>query len=272
MRLAARSLGTALLLAVALSGCETKVTQVSAVCRPGDEPVQTVRWAYTSKVDASLIKQIPRAIDITLHYTGTAPRAVPPITTYFYRQDGAALRVASTAAATIPPIGTFTYHVDTGGYAQALAATGRGPADELAVIIAVDGSYFGGLLSSPTCGRWPDRHLDLGKASEVPDLRDKHPINLATSEWLDISAFPTAAVRMEGSEISIYAFFKAPIALTETKHETTVPDDTAKQAAEVGVTTATPTYTITGAPTPDQTPGQTPGQTNAPPKAQGGKP
>jgi hypothetical protein len=257
MRPALRSFVTAVLLAVTLSGCETKVTQISAVCRPGDQPTAPVRWFYTSKVDPSLIKRIPRAIDITLHYTGAEPRAVPPITTYFYRKNGATLRVASSAKATMPPKGTFTYHVDTGGYDQALTKTGRGPAEELAFFVEVDGSYFGGLLSPPTCGRWADGHLDLGKASEVPNLKDKHPLNVAAFDWLGVSSVPTVVMRMEGPEVSTYAFFSAPIALTETKNETSVPDDVAKQSAEVGVTPATPTYTITGEPTP--APGNTPG-------------
>ena len=263
MRLAWRSLGTALLLAVTLSGCETKVTRISVVCRPGDQPTEPVRWFYTSKVDPSLTKRIPRAIDITLHYTGTGPRAVPPITTYFYRDDGAALRVASSATATIPPQGIFTYHVDTGGYNQALAATGHGAPEELAFVIEVDGSYFGGKLSSPTCGRWADGHLDLGNAAKLPDLKDKHPLNLGAADWLGISPLPTAIMRKEGAEVSTYAFFKTPISLTETKNAISVPDDVAKQSAEVGVTTETPTFVITGEPAPDAA--------TAPRPTQGGK-
>jgi len=263
MRLALRSLGTAVLLAVTLSGCETKVTRISVVCRPGDQPTAPVRWFYTSRVDPSVIKRIPRAIDITLHYTGAEPRAVPPITTYFYRKDGATLRVISSAKATMPPKGTFTYHVDTGGYDRALTTAGRGSAEEVAFFIAVDGSYFGGLLSPPTCGRWADGHIDVGKASEVPNLKDKHPLNLGAADWLEVSSLPTVVLRMEGPEVSTYAFFTAPIALTGIKNATSVPDDVAKQAAEVGVTTATPTYAITGEPTPDTA--------NPPHPAQGGK-
>jgi hypothetical protein len=250
-------------LAVALSGCETKITRISVVCRPGDQPTEPVRWFYTSKVDPSLLRRIPRAIDIILHYTGTGPREVPPITTYFYREDGAVLRVASSAKASIPPQGIFTYHVDTGGYNQALADTGHGAVDELAFVIAVDGSYFGGKLSSPICGHWPDRHLDLATAAKVPDLKDKHPLNLAAADWLGISTLPTAAMRMEGAEVSTYAFFKAPTTLTETKNATSVPDDVARQSAEIGVTTATPTYVITAEP---------PAGGSAPSPTQGGKP
>jgi hypothetical protein len=114
----------------------------------------------------------------------------------------------------------------------------------------VDGSYFGGLLSAPTCGRYADGHLDIGKATEVPDLKDKHPINLGASDWLEVSPLPTAVLRTEGPEVSTYAFFTEPIALTETKNATSVPDDVAKQAAEVGVTATTPTFAIAGEPTP----------------------
>lgn len=263
MRLALRSLGTVLLLAVTLSGCETKIARISVACRPGDQPTQTVRWLYTSKVDPSLIKRIPIAIDITLHYTGKDPRAVPPITTYFYREGGAALRVASSAQASIPPNGAFTYHVDTGGYNQALNATGQGAAQQLAFVIKVDGSYFGGRLSPPTCGRWPDGHLDLDKPTKLPDLKDRHPLNLVAADWLDVSTLPTAIARLQGAEIATYAFFKAPIGLTETNNATSVPDDVARQEAEVGVTPATPTYEITGAPMPDAG--------NTPRAAQGGK-
>ena len=250
MRLAWRSLGAALLLAVTLSGCETKITKVSVACRAGDHPTQPVRWLYTSKVDPSLINQIPLAIDITLHYTGSDPRAVPPITTYFYREYGAALRVASSAQGTLKPGGTFTYHVDTGGYSGALNAAGQGRPDQLAFVIGVDGSYFSGVMSSPTCGRWADRHLELGKAANVPDLKDRHPLNLVSADWLEVSTLPTAAMRREGAEVSTYAFFKAPIPLTEIKNVTSVPDDVTKQEAEVGVTPATPTFDVTGEPTP----------------------
>jgi len=86
MRWASRSFGAAVVLAVMLSGCKPKVTEISVVCQPGDQPAEPVRWFYTSKVDPSLIKQISPAIDVTLHYTGADPRAVPPITTYFYRR------------------------------------------------------------------------------------------------------------------------------------------------------------------------------------------
>ena len=250
MRLALKTLATAAVLAVALSGCETKITRISVVCRAGDQPTGTVHWFYTSKVDPTVIKQIPRAIDITLHYEGANPRVVPPITTYFYRKDGAALRVVSTANATILPASTFIYHVDTGGYDQALTATGREQPEEVAFLITVDGSHFGGLLSPPSCGRWADGHLDIAKASEVPDLKDKHPLNMGAADWLKVSSLPTAVLRTEGPEVSTYAFFTAPIALTGTGNETSVPDDLAKRAAEVGVTPATPTFAITGEPTP----------------------
>lgn len=245
-----RSLGAATLLAITLSGCETKVAQISAVCRPGDQPTEPVRWFYTSKVDPTLIKRVSPAIDITLHYTGADPRAVPPITTYFFRENGATLRVASSAKASMPSNGTFTYHVDTGGYIRALTTSGRGGAEEAAFVIEVDDNYFGGLLSTPTCLRWPDHHLDLAKASEVPNLKDKHPLNMAAADWIGVSTLPTVVMRQEGSEISTYAFFVAPVVLTETKNATNVPDDVAKQAAEVGVTAMTPTYSITGQPTP----------------------
>src|SRR5580658_1204823 len=254
MRLAMQSLVPApvlaVMLAVMLSGCETKITRISVVCRAGDQPADTVHWFYTSKVDPTVIKRIPRAIDITLHYNGADPRAVPPITTYFYRKDGAALRVVSTANATILPAGTFIYHVDTGGYDQALTATGREQAEEVAFVVVVDGSYFGGLLSPPGCGRWADGHLDIDKAAELPDLRDKHPLNMTATDWLKVSSLPTVVLRTEGPEVSTYAFFNAPIALTGTGNETSVPTDLAKRAAEVGVTSATPTFTISGAPTP----------------------
>ena len=151
----------------------------------------------------------------------------------------------------MPPDGTFTYHVDTGGYDRALNATGQGAAEQLAFVIVVDGNDFAGVLSPPTCGRWPDGHLDLGKPAKLPDLNAKHPLNLAAADWLEVSTLPTAVLRLEGAEVSTYAFFKAPIALTETKNATSVPDDVAKQEAEVGVTPATPTYAITGEPTPD---------------------
>lgn len=254
-----RALGAAALLAVTLSGCETKVTQITVVCRPGYQPTEPVRWFYTSKVDPSVIKQIPVSIDISLHYTGSDPRAVPPITTYFYRQNGATLRVASSATATMPPNGTFTYHVDPGGYVHALTTTGRGEADELKFVIVVDDGYFDGLLSPPTCQRWPDRHLGVSKASEVPNLKDKHPLNMAADEWVGISTLPTEVRRTEGNQVSTYAFFKAPIALTETKNETAVPNDTSKQEAEAGVTAATPTYGIIFKPAPQA--GTTPSAT-----------
>src|SRR5208283_2775647 len=102
-----------------------------------------------------------------------------------------------------------------------------------------------------------ERHFDIGKAAKVPDLKDKQPLNISAADWLEVSTLPTVVLRMEGPEMSTYAFFKAPIALTESKNETSVPDDVAKQSAEVGVTTATPTYTITGEPTPEA--GNTPG-------------
>jgi hypothetical protein len=239
-----------MLLAVTLSGCETKVTEISVVCRPGHQVTEPVRWVYTSKVDQSVIARIPIAIDVTLHYTGTGPREVPPITTYFYRKDGATLRVASSAKATIPPKGTFTYHVDTGGYVHALTSTGHQEPEELALFIEVDGSYFDGLVSPPTCQRWPDRHLDLHTATQVPNLKDKHPLNMAAADWIGVSSLPTAIMRVQGPQVSTYAFFNAPIALTETKNETSVPDDATKQAAEIGMTATTPTYSITGEPTP----------------------
>jgi hypothetical protein len=262
MRPALRSLGTAMVLAVTLSGCETKVTQISVVFQSGHQPTDTVHWSYASKVDPSVVNRIPVSIDITLHYTGGDPRAVPPITTYFYRQEGATLRVASSAKATMPPNGTFTYHIDPGGYTHALTAAGRGGSNELTFVTAVDGSYFGGLLSPPTCGRWPDHHLDTSKVANVPNLKDKHPLNMVAGEWIEISPLPTEVFRTEGVEASTYAFFAAPTALTETKNETSVPDDVAKQEAEVGVTTATPTYAITEEPTP--------GSGKAPAGAKGG--
>ena len=131
-----------------------------------------------------MIYEVSPAIDITLHYTGGEPRAAPPVTTYFYRQNGATLRVASSAKATMPQNGTFTYHVDTGGYIHALDLSGRGGAGDVTLFIEVDGSYFSGLLSPAACRRWADHHLDLAKASQVPDLKAKHPLNMAAAEWM----------------------------------------------------------------------------------------
>jgi hypothetical protein len=143
-----------------------------------------------------VINRNPVSFDVTLHHTGTDPRTTPPITTYFYRKDGAALRVASSAKATMSPKGTFTYHVDTRGYSRALTATGHGEAEELALFIEVDGSYFGGIVSPPACGRCADRHLDIGKTSEVPNLKYKHPLNMAADDWIGISTLPTLIMRM----------------------------------------------------------------------------
>jgi hypothetical protein len=181
MRLALRSSGTAAALAVALSGCETKVTQISVVCRPGDQP--------------------------------TAPRR--------HR------RLRSIAG-------------------QNRARGGR----RAGVLCRGGWRHFGGLLSPPTCGRYTDGHLDIGKAADVPNLKDKHPLNLRTTDGLEVSSLPTAVPRTEGPEASTYAFFQEPIAMTETKNATSVPDDVAKQAAEVGVTATTPTFAITGEPAP----------------------
>jgi hypothetical protein len=251
MASALRSLGAAVAMVVTLSGCETKVTQISVVCRPGNQPTEPVHWIYTSKVDPSVIKEVAPALDITLHYPGADPRGVPPVTTYFYRPDGATLRVASSAKATFSPKGTFTYHVDTGGYIRALTNTGRGDAEELTFFIEVDGSDFTGVLSPPTCLRWPDHHLGIGDAAKVPNLKDRHPLNIGAADWIGISTLPPVIMRMEGTEVSTYAFFSAPIALIESKKETSVPDDVAKQEAEVGVTATTPTYATTGEPTPE---------------------
>ena len=224
-------LALAAVLAVTLFGCGPKISRISVVCRPGDQPANTVHWFYTSKVDPTVVRQIPPAIDITLHYNGADPWAVPSITTYFYRKDGAALRVVSSAAATLLPAGTFVYHVDTGGYGRALTAAGRGDTDELDFVVAVDGRYFSGLLSPPKCGRWPDGHLDIDQASQLPDLKDKHPLNMAATDWLKVSSLPTVILRTEGPEVSTYAFFNAPIALTATGNETSAPTDLAQRAA-----------------------------------------
>jgi hypothetical protein len=240
----------AILLVIMLYGRETKVTQISVACRSTERPADTVRWLYTSKIDPSVLPRIAPGIDITLYYTGGSPRAAPPITTYFHRLDGATLRVTSSAKATMPPKSTFTYHVDTGGYVRPLTATGRGGTMEVPIFVEVDGSYFSGLLTPENCAHAPDHHLDLKMATNVPDLKNKHPLNIVASDWIGISDMPTPVVRTEGSQVSTYAYFPAPIALTETKNETRVPDDVAKQAAEVGVVATTPTYALTGEPTP----------------------
>jgi len=244
----------AMVLAVTWYFRDTKVTRISVVCRPYDQPAEPVRWMYTAKVDPSVLPRTAPAIDIILHYTGGRPRAAPPITTYFYRPQGATLRVASNAKATMPPKGTFTYYVDAGGYVYALTATGHGATTEVPFVIEVDGSYFRGLLSPQTCLHALDRHLDLEPATHVPDLKDKHPLNMAASDWLEISDTPTAVVRTEGPQTSTYAFFPVPIAMTEVKNETPVPGDPVKQAAEVGVTAATPAFAFTREPTPEASP------------------
>lgn len=251
MRPRLRSFAMAVLLCVTLTGCETKVSHITAVCRPGSAVTAPVRWTYTSKVDPTVIGQIPYALAITLEYPGSTPRAAPPITTYFYRENGAVLRVVSSSTATMPAKGTFTYHVDTGGYAAAVAATGRGGRDALAFFVVVDGSAFGGLLSSGTCGQWADGHLEIGTAAKLPDLKGKVPLNMAQSEWLDVMPLPPAVTRTEGSETSTYAFFKAPVALTEMKNETEVPAGVAKQQDQVGVSAATPRFSLMVAPSAD---------------------
>jgi hypothetical protein len=234
-----------MVMVVTLLGCETKVTQISVVCRPAARPTEAVRWFYANKVDPSVVIQLAPAIDVTLRYTGADPRVAPPVTTYFYRKEGATLRVASSSKASIPPKGLFTYHVDTGGYVHGLATSGRGEPDELALLIEVDGSYFGAVLSPATCLRSADRHLEIVTASGVPNLEGKHPLNIAAADWLGISPRPPVVLRLEEAQVSTYAFFAGPTDLTATENETSVPDDVAKQTAEVGVTATTPTFSIT---------------------------
>ncbi len=247
MRPGLRSSLATLLVCIVLPGCVTKVSEISAACRAGSQVTAPVEWRYTSKADPSALRQIPRAIDIMLHYTGTAPRAVPPTTTYFYRDGGAALRVASTSTATLPANGSFTYHVDTGGD-EALEAVGRGRRDEYVFFIVVDGNAFGGLLSPPTCGRWADGHLDLGKASKLPDLKDKVPLDRGQVAWLEVVPLTPAVRRTEGTETSTYAFINAPLALAEAKDATAVPEGPPKHEAQVGVTDTTTLFTLTGRP------------------------
>jgi hypothetical protein len=115
----------------------------------------------------------------------------------------------------------------------------------------VDGSAFGGLLSPPTCGRWADGHLEFGKATKLPDLKGRTPLNMAQAAWLEVVPLPPAVQRSEGTETSTYAFFKAPVALVEAKDETTVPDGVAKQVAQVGVTDTTKLFSLTGTPSAD---------------------
>lgn len=250
MRPAFRIFGAALLLVGTLSGCETKVEKISLVCRAGFDPVEPVRWVYTAQADPSAFRRIPVAMDITLHYTGDRPRAAPPITTYFYRPGGTALRVASSATATIPPKGSFTYHVDPGTYTRALTSAGRGAGQELKIVIQVDGSYFAAALSPPICGRWADHHIDVAPATELPDLRDKHPLNMAAGDWALATIQPAEIMRVEGLEVSTYAFYPAPIVPTETKHEADVPELVADQLKEVGVSDTTPVFSVTGGPQP----------------------
>jgi hypothetical protein len=262
MRPGLRSSLATLLLCIALPRCETKVSEISAVCRAGAQVTAPVEWRYSSNADPSVLRQILRAVEITLHYTGTAPHAVPPTTTYFYRDGGAVLRVASTSTATLPANGSFTYHVDTGGD-EALEAAGRGRRDELGFFVVVGGNAFGGLLSPPTCGPWADGHLDLGKASKLPDQKDKVPLDRGQAAWLEVVPLPPAVRRIEGAETSTYAFFKAPLALAEAKDATAVPEGPPKQEAQVGVTDTTTLFTLTGTPSADGT---------TPPKPpQGGK-
>jgi hypothetical protein len=251
MRPAFRICGAALLLVATLSGCETKVEQISLVCRAGFDPVEPVRWIYTAQADPAAYKRILVAMDITLHYTGDRPRAAPPITTYFYRVGGTALRVVSSAKATIPPKGSFTYHVDPGTYIRALTSSGRGAEQELKTVIQVDGSYFAAGLSPPICGRWADHHIDVTAATELPDLRDKHPLNMAAGDWAMTTYQPAEVMREEGTETSTYAFYLGPIAPTETKHEADVPEQVAQQLKEVGVTDAAPTFSVTAGPRPE---------------------
>ena len=71
---------------------------------------------------------------------------------------------------------------------------------------------------------------------------------MAAADWLEVSTLPTVVLRTEGPEVSTYAFFKAPIVSTAATNETRVPEGVAAQAAAIGVTTATPTYAITGVP------------------------
>ena len=71
----------------------------------------------------------------------------------------------------------------------------------------------------------------LGKKANVPNLKNKHPLNMAAAEWIEVLATAhrgSAHGRRRGVDLRA----PAPIALTETKNETSVPDDAAKQAAD----------------------------------------
>ena len=92
-------------------------------------------------------------------------------------------------------------------------------------------------------------HLDLENASEALDLEDKHPLNIAADDRIGIPTLSTAVLHTDGMETSTSVFVTVLIAQIETKNETSVAADVAKQAAGIGVTATTPTGAITGEPT-----------------------
>jgi hypothetical protein len=236
--------GVLSLIAATLTGCKTNVLTIAVVCQMGNPPAEPVTWYYANKIDRLALLRIPPAVQIVLHYTGSRPRPVPPVNTYFYRDRGAVLRVMSSATATVPPKGTFAYHVDTGGYYGALNATGREEREQLEFVVEVDGRYFHGLLSHPACARLPTHDLAFKKTDRVPDLRNRHPLNMGEAEWVGINDLPTAVMRKQNSETSTFAYFPGPIPLTEARNQATPPDNTTKQLAEIGVSPTTPLFPL----------------------------
>ena len=242
------ALGVAMFLATTLTGCEYKVRQVSVVCQPPGEAMPPITWYFTSKVDNSELPRIPPAIQVVLGYRGPNPRTAPPVTIYLFRPDGSVLRVFSSSTATMPPKSDYVYHVDTGGYFRGLMPRTPGAGQDLSFVVEVDGAYYGGELSHLGCDQFLDHHLVVAKATKLPDLGKRHPLNMASSEWLQITDLPPAVLRKQGDETATYAFFSGPIPLTDTGNDPPVPDGVTKQLASVGATVDSAAFPLTYTP------------------------
>ena len=219
-----------------------------------DQPAEPVRWIYTAKMTVGPPADRP-AIDITLHYTGRRPvrrRRLRPIS---YRQTGATLRVASSASDH-----AAEGHVHLSRQCRRLhlcADRDRSRrATEVPLFIAVDGSYFGVLLSPQSCLHASDLHLDLQRATHVRTSRTstRSTVRLRLAHDLEHPNPGHARGRLAG--VNVRVLLRADCA-DRNQERNQCADDVAKQAAEVGVVATTPTYALTGEPT--RTAGKAPG-------------
>ena len=210
---------------------------ISLKCSNGiDQRADVVTWHYPESKSAGILPQPYQEINFLISLS-RIPHGFPSgLITYIHKPEGEVLRIISIK--TSNKSDGALYHIDTDGYTSGILLSGNRESKNLAIYIDLGNKFlYRGTFDYDVCTKSSLATVTLHTTDNIPDLRNKKPLNIGLSEWRKISPLePTAISRHEGPEVSIYQYYASNISVTEAKNAVVPNPNLWGLFGEIGIT------------------------------------